>query len=319
MSDALSKSPPGSSAQTPAVYAHRGASARWAEHTRAAYLQALEDGADGVECDIHLTRDGHPVLWHDDTLDRTSDGTGDVANLTLAAMRRLDVSSWKGAAIPTRFGARSQQLLTLDDLLDLLLAHGRPVGLAIELKHPSPAGRRLEETVLTVLMRRGLDPETCRLGTISVSFMSFSAEAVNYLIATVDSDHVCQLIDEVSIHDLRTKELLGPVMRTIVTRYLRRIFSEANVVINNQRVGMVGPGVAYVRRHPRRIERWIAAGALLRVWTVDDVEDARFCLDRGVQQLTSNRPGELRAWLQTERVLPTERAGRPAPATTPGV
>ncbi|MEH0109515.1 glycerophosphodiester phosphodiesterase family protein [Tersicoccus sp. MR15.9] len=307
MSDARSQQP-GATAPRPAVYAHRGSSARWAEHTRAAYLQALEDGADGVECDIHLTRDGQPVLWHDDTLDRTSDGTGDVADLTLAAMRRLDVSSWKGAAIPTRFGARSEQLLTLDDLLDLLLACGRPVGLAIELKHPSPAGRKLEEIVLTVLMRRGLDPETCRLGNISVSFMSFSAEAVNYLLATVTSDHVCQLIDEVSIHDLRTKELLGPVMRAIVTRYLRRIFSEANVVINNQRVGLVGPGVAYVRRHPRRIERWVASGAVLRVWTVDDAEDAQYCLDRGVQELTSNRPGELRTWLRTaqpDTAIPT--------------
>lgn len=289
-----------SSFARPAVYAHRGASARWAEHTRAAYLQALEDGADGVECDIHLTRDGHPVLWHDDTLDRTSDGTGDVGDVTLAGMRRLDVNSWKGAALPTRFGAPSDQLLTLDELIDLLLAHGRPIGLAIELKHPSPAGRRLEETVLAVVMRRGLDPQTCRLANITVSFMSFSAKAVNYLLATVDRDHVCQLIDEVSVHDLRTRDLLGPVMRVIAMRYLRRLFSEANVVITTQRVGLVGPGVAYARRHPRRIERWVQAGATLRVWTVDDPDDARYCIALGVQQLTTNRPADVRAWLRDE-------------------
>lgn len=291
-------------AARPVVYAHRGASARWAEHTRAAYLQALEDGADGVECDLRLTRDGHPVLWHDDDLDRTSDGTGRVADVTLAEMGRLDVSSWKGAAIPLPFGAPSEQLLTLDDLLDLLLEYGRPIGLAIEFKHPTPEGRQLEKTVLGTLKRRGLDVRTCRLANITVSFMSFSAEAVNYLLATVNRDHVCQLIDDVSVHDLRTKELLGPVMRLIVSRYLRRLFSEANVVINKRRVGLVGPGLAYLRRHPRRVQRWRAAGAVLRVWTVDDVDDARYCIDHGVRELTTNRPAELLAWLRTAQPDP---------------
>ena len=69
------------------VFAHRGASAAFAEHTRAAYLQALADGADGVECDLHLTRDQHLVLLHDANLDRTSDGTGPVAERTLRELR----------------------------------------------------------------------------------------------------------------------------------------------------------------------------------------------------------------------------------------
>src|SRR5881409_2356806 len=84
----------------PKVYAHRGSSAAFAEHTKAAYLQALADGADGVECDVHLTRDQHVVLLHDANLDRTSDGTGPVADRTLEELRRLDFSSWKGARIP---------------------------------------------------------------------------------------------------------------------------------------------------------------------------------------------------------------------------
>lgn len=60
----------------PVVHAHRGSSAAYAEHTRAACVQALLDGADGVECDVHLTRDGHPVLHHDTQLGRTSNGRG---------------------------------------------------------------------------------------------------------------------------------------------------------------------------------------------------------------------------------------------------
>ncbi|MDQ0729732.1 glycerophosphoryl diester phosphodiesterase [Arthrobacter sp. B1I2] len=86
--------------QRPLVFAHRGSSGAYAEHTRAAYLQALADGADGVECDVHLTRDQHLVLLHDANLDRTSDGTGPVAERTLRELHQLDFSSWKGRPHP---------------------------------------------------------------------------------------------------------------------------------------------------------------------------------------------------------------------------
>src|ERR671918_3225487 len=109
----------------PLVFAHRGSSAAFAEHTRAAYLQALADGADGVECDVHLTRDQHVVLLHDANLDRTSDGTGPVAERTVDQLRLLDFSSWKGARIPTEYGARSEQFLTLTELLEILRAAAR--------------------------------------------------------------------------------------------------------------------------------------------------------------------------------------------------
>ena len=166
----------------PLVYAHRGASEAFAEHTRAAYLQAIADGADGVECDIHLTRDQHVVLLHDANLDRTSDGTGPVADRTLDELRQLDFSSWKGARIPDDYGAKSEQFLTLPDLLDAARNAGREIGLAIELKHPSPFQLKLEDRVLEVLRTEGWDPATSRLDNITVSFMSFSPDSVKHLL-----------------------------------------------------------------------------------------------------------------------------------------
>src|SRR4051812_43024918 len=67
----------------PAVVAHRGASSHRAEHTLAAYALALEQGADGLECDVRLTRDGFLVCVHDRRVDRTSTGRGAVSTLTL--------------------------------------------------------------------------------------------------------------------------------------------------------------------------------------------------------------------------------------------
>ncbi len=71
----------------PLVVAHRGASAARPEHTLAAYELALEEGADGLECDVRLTRDGHLVCVHDRKVDRTSSGTGGiVSEMTLDSL-----------------------------------------------------------------------------------------------------------------------------------------------------------------------------------------------------------------------------------------
>lgn len=281
----------------PLVYAHRGASARFAEHTRAAYLQALADGADGVECDVHLTRDQHLVLLHDANLDRTSSGTGPVAERTLAQLRELDFSSWKGVRVPDEFGAQSQQLLTLPELLDLLAASGREVGLAIELKHPSPYRRALEDRVLEALRSRGWKPEDSRVGAIQVSFMSFDAEAIEYLLAMVPARHVCMLVDDVSVEELRQSAALGALTGGAVANVLKAAQLDAEAILDEGRAGIAGPGIRYVRDHPNRVRAWLEAGLTFRVWTVDAPEDVEHCLAVGIQQITTNRPAEVLAQL----------------------
>ncbi|MDQ0260599.1 glycerophosphodiester phosphodiesterase family protein [Sinomonas atrocyanea] len=283
----------------PLVYAHRGASARFAEHTRAAYLQALADGADGVECDVHLTRDQHLVLLHDANLDRTSSGTGPVAERTLAQLRELDFSSWKGVRVPDEFGAQSQQLLTLPELLDLLTASGREVGLAIELKHPSPYRRALEDRVLEALRSRGWEPEESRVGGIRVSFMSFDAEAIEYLLASVPARHVCMLVDDVSVEELRQSAALGALTGGAVANVLKAAQMDAEAILDEGRAGIAGPGIRYVRDHPNRVRAWLGAGLTFRVWTVDAPEDVEHCLAAGIQQITTNRPAEVLAQLGT--------------------
>mgnify|MGYP006203983467 CR=1 FL=1 len=71
--------------------------------------KALAEGADGVECDVHLTEDLELVCIHDTTLDRTSSGTGDVGDHTLRQLRELDFASWKGANIPPGYGGVADQ------------------------------------------------------------------------------------------------------------------------------------------------------------------------------------------------------------------
>ncbi len=104
---------PSSKPQRPVwVIGHRGASREFPENTLIAFDQALRRGADGVECDLQLSRDGVPVVYHDRTLTRAGGGRRRVARMDLAQLKRLD----PGARIDARF--RGQHIPTLERLLN---------------------------------------------------------------------------------------------------------------------------------------------------------------------------------------------------------
>ena len=96
----------------PLVVADRGASADAPEHTIAAFELALDQGADGIALDVHLARDGQPIVIHDFTLERTTSGAGVVHAHTTQEMKRLDAGAWGDA----RF--RGQRLQTLQEVLE---------------------------------------------------------------------------------------------------------------------------------------------------------------------------------------------------------
>ncbi|VXC32384.1 Glycerophosphoryl diester phosphodiesterase [Arthrobacter sp. 9V] len=281
----------------PKVYAHRGASAAFAEHTRAAYMKAIADGADGVECDVHLTRDQHVVLLHDANLDRTSTGTGPVAEHTLEQLRELDFSSWKGARIPDAYGGVADQLLTLPELLDILRAAGRDIGLAIELKHPSPYGLKLEDRVLALLEEEGWTPEESRLENIRVSFMSFDTDSVQRLLQSVPKEYICQLVDDFTVQEIRQELGLGFLTGGAVANVMRATQLEAERVLDAGEVDIAGPGIDYIREHARNVQRWLESGRVFRVWTVDSEKDVALCQGLGIHEITTNKPAQVLAQL----------------------
>ncbi len=92
--------------QWPLLVGHRGASAMAPENTMVSFERALADGADALEMDVWISADGHAVVIHDETVDRTTDGTGKVKDMSLADLRKLDAGSWfdpqfAGEKIPT--------------------------------------------------------------------------------------------------------------------------------------------------------------------------------------------------------------------------
>ncbi|MGO4383623.1 glycerophosphodiester phosphodiesterase [Specibacter sp. RAF43] len=276
------------------IYAHRGSSERFAEHTRAAYRQALADGADGLECDLHLTADGALVLIHDDDVDRTSDGSGPVAEHTLDQLRELDFCSWKGVGIPPEFGGVPEQLLTLDELLDIGFDAGRPLGLAVEFKfgaafNPSPVDAALDR-----LRARGWSPASSTAGNLTVSFMSFHPEAIGYLAGQLAPEHLCQLLEDVEVQEVREELDLGTVAGHTVAFLLRRAMADGEAMLDDGVANLAGLGVDYLRANPENAARWLAAGRKMRVWTVDTDADLALCRAAGVAEVTTNRPAEIR-------------------------
>ena len=126
------------------VDAHRGASVSFPENTLIAFESAIASGADSVEFDVQLSADGAPVVIHDDTVDRTTDGSGEVAALNLEELRALDAGSWKAPSFA------GEKIPTLDETLELL---GHMIRINMELKTADP---RLADLAIEALQRQSL-------------------------------------------------------------------------------------------------------------------------------------------------------------------
>ncbi|MFJ3226330.1 glycerophosphodiester phosphodiesterase [Streptomyces sp. NPDC086783] len=250
------------------VVAHRGASEEAPEHTLAAYKKAIEDGADALECDVRLTADGHLVCVHDRRVNRTSNGRGAVSALELADLAALDFGSWKNGdeAPDWEHGPgdpEATSVLTLERLLELVADAGRRVELAIETKHPTRWAGQVEERLLVLLKRFGLDaPETAAESPVRV--MSFSARSLHRVRAASPNVPTVYLLQFVS-----------PRLR------------DGRLPVG---VRIAGPSMRIVRGNPGYVERLKKNGHQVHVWTVNEAEDVDLCADLGVDAIITNRP-----------------------------
>jgi len=286
----------------PLVAAHRGASGLVAEHTELAYQAAIESGADALECDVRLTRDGHLVCVHDRTVNRTSDGVGPVSEMDLARLDTLDFSSWYDTTSAEWPDATDRRLrdepylagvapdryteggvLTLETLLGLVRDASREVRLLVETKHPTRyaglvekelvrvlrrfgwAGRPWEVTERASVRRRAAHPD----GRVSV--MSFAPVA------------------------LRRVRLLAPDLPTVLLMdRLMRGRRDGGLPAG---VGIAGPSLEVLVADPGYVARAHAHGNRVYVWTVDRLADIDYVIGLGVDVVITNRPADVIHWL----------------------
>lgn len=251
----------------PLILAHRGASAYAPENTLAAFRLARELGADGIELDVQLTRDKIPVVIHDETVDRTTDGHGRVADLMIGEIARLDAGTWKtedyrGEPIPTL----AQVFEALSDWLNPV-GRARPCLINVELKTERVRTDGLERQVLNVIARYGVQHR--------VLLSSFSPLAL-YRAKKINPRLPRGLLYEASSSAL----LQNALIRAFTAP---QALHPESPLVNAQLM-------QWTRRKKFQVN----------TWTVDEPEEARRLAALGVHAIITNKPDVIREATRAE-------------------
>ena len=270
------------------VIAHRGASAYAPENTLAAFGLAHEMGADWFELDCTLTRDGSIIVIHDDTVDRTTDGTGTVSELTLDYLKQLDAGSWKDPKFA------GEPLPTLDE--SLTFAKDR-IGVFIEIKD-SGDDTEIKREILALSKNADLESSAWRSemahliemgGTRNFVLTQKTIETVRRLgmedqvVIQSFSPIVCD-VAMVEAPEIRT-EFLGEDTREAPENWDRVV--EWVTILNPSGFN---PNKRAMMLHRPKIDSIRESGKSIHVWTIDGRRDIIQLGEWGVSGLITNRP-----------------------------
>jgi glycerophosphoryl diester phosphodiesterase len=268
------------------VIGHRGAAAYAPENTLASFRMAQDMGADWFELDVHLTKDGQVIVIHDEKVDRTTNGHGEVRDMTLAQLRELDAGSKKdpkfaGEKLPTLAEAldlgRTKTGVYLeikndDDDTDLMAkilrdaegqAHGSDGLLRDMMRHIEDSGtRNLELTRKTITLIR--EHRMAR----RVIVQSFSPIVCAIMLAEAPEIRTEYLGAEIEKHP----EYWENYMRWAA------LLPVAGMNVNHESIT------------EERMKAFHKAGRTVAVWTVDDEAIMRRLVGWGVDGIISNRP-----------------------------
>lgn len=245
----------------PLVIAHRGASEQYPENTIPAFAAGIEQGADMIEIDVHMNRDGDLIVIHDDTLERTTNVRSlyperadiSVSGMTTAEIAALDAGSWKG---PSFTG------ITVPHLGEVLeLVHTTRTGLLLEVKHPVQYPRIAEALVESL--------------TLIPDYLDRALAAGMLVVQSGDWAFIREF------HALAPEIPVGVLGRPCPDEL--RDFATWVDQINPQ----------YIAADPTFLGHVHELGMSSLVWTVDSVEDMEKAVDLGADGIITNRPDRL--------------------------
>jgi glycerophosphoryl diester phosphodiesterase len=250
---------------TPLIIGHRGASAVAPENTMAAFREAIDVGADGIEFDVRLTRDGVPVVIHDSTLRRTGGLPRRVSDLTSSEIATIDVGSWfalKKNLAPGSFA--NETVPSLADLFTLFQSNNAP--LYLEMKGDSPVEYApLAEACCRLIAEHALKQR--------VVVECFQLPALG-IVREIDSD-------------IKTVALFEPSIAN------PSVLSDQSIINRANDVGALALALHHRLARRSLVEKAKDRGMHVAVWTVDDpswIEHARMI---GIDALITNDPARM--------------------------
>lgn len=248
--------------ERPRVIAHRGFSGQFPENTITAVEAAIELGVDMVEVDVRLSRDGVPVLCHNRDVDKTSDGRGRVADMSVEQLKRLDVGSWKAPHF------QGEQMPTLAEVLEVAAGRTR---LNLDVKDPAAV-----PAVLATLYAHGM------------------------LQDVVISGCTWRMVKEIRQAAPGVPVLLNVDMTVALLAYYGWKRTAFSLLLWQARFcGAAGINVLHRYVTPDRVARLHRANQPVWTWTVNTHARARTLADMGVASITSNHPDRILAALAT--------------------
>jgi glycerophosphoryl diester phosphodiesterase len=251
------------------AYAHQGGAREAPSSTKEALSRAVASGADALELDVHATSDGYLVVCHDATVDRTTDGTGAISTLSLAAVRALDNAYWwvPGSVVdhdrpPSDYPLRGTglRIATLDEVLDAFPA----TFLNLDIKQTAPAVAPYEEALARALRSHGRSDDI-----IVASFNDYATDAFRTFAPEVGTS-----AGTLAVANFWRAAHQGEALPELPVVALQVPVTAAGLTVCDEVL----------------VEAAHRAGLAVHAWTIDDPDEMRLLLDIGVDGIMSDVP-----------------------------
>lgn len=239
---------------------HRGASGYAPEHTITSYQMGEKMHGDYIEIDLQMTRDGQLIAMHDETLDRTTDGTGLVKNYTLTQIKQMDAGSWFNEKYP-QYANSDYVGLQVPSLEEIFQKFGKNANYYIETKSPE-VYPGMEKELLRLINKYDINKKTL----LVQSFSPLSLKKMNELDSSV------KLI-----------QLLSYKTNAVIT--------EAEIAAIKEYAIGVGPNHTYLNED--YVQKVVNSGLEIHPYTVNEKERMKQLIDWGVTGMFTNFPDEL--------------------------
>jgi glycerophosphoryl diester phosphodiesterase len=283
--------------QRPLVIAHRGASGLAPENTLSEFQLALALGADGVEMDVQLSADGHPVVIHDARVNRTTNAAGYVSGLTLDQLQNLDAASW--------FERRLTRRPRLRTMVNRIAAETGDRH-QIQAREPVPT----LEAVLSLLAGAGVERIYVELKGSATTRQPLLA-AVLALVRTLEAERLVTLLS--FDHEIvRSAKLISGGIRTAATFPARgrRLISTRSILTAAEHAGVDEVALHFGLASRRAVEAFHERGLSVAVWTVNSKLAMRRLVACGVDSIMTNFPNRLREILVSSAQRPMSALSR---------
>ena len=244
----------------PLVIAHQGGDGVWPGETMLAYQNAVDLGVDVLEMDIHITKDGELILMHDETVDRTTDGTGEIESMTLTDLKKLDAAyDWspdEGKTFPYR--GQGIQVATLEEIFQAF----PEMRMTIEIKKTNSS---MAKPFCDLIREYNMQDK--------VLVASFHDERLKEFRTECPEVATSSAKNETTVFVLLTKAFLGG--------FYSPIFYSLQVPEESGGITVMTP--AFVRAaHARNLA--------VEPWTINDEETMRKFIEWGVDGIITDRP-----------------------------